>query len=309
MGRGVVVKILVTGSTGYVGSNLVFKLLKTSHHLGLVVRDSHKASQMFGRNSQVTFIDQNGSDFAKNVKEFNPEVVIHLAAYSTSSDDRPSMQTLINSNILFSTEILDCLKDTDVRLFINTGTFAQFYYNDGNFNSAYLYAATKTAFLSLLDYYQKLINFKVVNVIPYTIYGENDTRRKVFHYILDSLNSPTPIGMTGGEQILDFIYINDVVAFYLTILDRLEELVNNTSSNFQFHLGTGRGTNIKELTGYIEEITGKKANIQWGARPYRENDIMYAVAPISRNIELLDWRAKTKIKEGLKNMLKKDRYI
>ncbi|MCD8500370.1 MAG: NAD(P)-dependent oxidoreductase [Bacillaceae bacterium] len=300
-------KILMTGSTGYVGSNLVFRLLKTSHQLGLIVRDRHKAIQMFGRQKEVTLIDQNINDFAKKVKEFNPEVVVHLAAYSTSSDDRPRMQMLINSNILYSTEILNCLKDTDVRLFINTGTFAQFYYNDGDFNSAYLYAATKTAFLSLLDYYQKLIGFNVVNVIPYTIYGEHDTRKKVFHYIIDSLNSPTPIGMTAGEQILDFIYINDVVDFYMRLLDRVEDLVSNAKSNSQLHLGSGHGTSIKQLTAYIEDITGERANIQWGARAYRKNDIMYAVAPITRNLELLDWRAKTNLKDGLRKMIEKDR--
>lgn len=299
-------KILLTGATGYVGSNLVFKLLKGSHHLGLVVRDVKKATDMFLGSNNVTLIDQNIKPLKDSVEKFNPEILIHLAAYSTSGDDYESMKTLINTNILYSTEILDAIKDCDVRLFINTGTFAQYYYNDGDLESAYLYAATKTAFRSLLDYYQKLSGYQVINVIPYTIYGENDTRKKVFHYIIGSLDSPTPIGMTGGEQILDFIYIDDVVDFYLRLIERVEILINNQLPSVQLHLGTGHGTSIKELTVYIEEITGKKANIQWGARPYRENDIMYAVAPISRNLELLDWRTATPLKKGLMNMIKRD---
>lgn len=44
----------------------------------------------------------------------------------------------------------------------------------------------------------------------------------------------------------------------------------------------------------------KKCNINWGGRPYRERDIMYAVAPIAKNMPLIGWKAKIGISEGIK---------
>ncbi|WP_227938055.1 NAD-dependent epimerase/dehydratase family protein [Alkalihalobacillus deserti] len=295
--------VLITGATGYVGRNLIFALTKMSHTIGLLVRDMEKANDLFGEHENIKLIDQNVNLLKTSIEEFNPKVVIHLATHSTSSDDYENMRSLINTNILYSTEILDALKNCQVRLFINTGTFAEYYYSDGNLESAYLYAATKTAFRSILDYYKKIIGFNVINVIPYTIYGENDTRKKVFHYLLEALDSPSSIHMTAGEQILDLIYIDDVVDFFITILNNINTLSQFTNYSLDLHLGTGIGTSIKELTNYIETITNKKANIHWGAKPYRKFDIMYAVAPISKNIELLGWRAKTPLVKGLQKLI------
>ena len=57
----------------------------------------------------------------------------------------------------------------------------------------------------------------------------------------------------------------------------------------------------------MEIIFGKKIKAKWGGMDYRKFDTMYAVAPIAKNIEILNWRAKISIVEGL-NILKQDIY-
>lgn len=70
------------------------------------------------------------------------------------------------------------------------------------------------------------------------------------------------------------------------------------------HLGTGIGHSIREVAYIIEKETGKKANINWGALPYRDRDIMYAVAPIGKNVECTGWRCKINIQEGINKYIK-----
>jgi len=136
--------------------------------------------------------------------------------------------------------------------------------------------------------------------VPYTIYGLNDTRKKVMDYIMDALDVKEPIEMTKGEQVLDFIYITDVADFYLALIENIKSLKGDYH---EYHLGTGKGTKIKLVAEMVEVISGKKANIKWGALHYRKMDVMKAVALSEKAEKELGWKAKVTIKDDLKMMI------
>ena len=71
----------------------------------------------------------------------------------------------------------------------------------------------------------------------------------------------------------------------------------------EFHLGTGKGTSVREVAAIMEQIAGKHCNINWGGRPYRDTDIMYSVAPIGQNHNC-GWTAKVNLKSGVEQFLK-----
>ena len=76
-------KILITGATGCIGSNLVNTLLQNStYHLALVVRDTNKAKSLFY--DKVSCISSKCKDFKEKIVDFSPDIVIHLASYSSS---------------------------------------------------------------------------------------------------------------------------------------------------------------------------------------------------------------------------------
>jgi len=293
-------RVLITGSTGFVGRHLVPKLLNESHGVLEITRDLNKSICLYS-NSTSKYLyrpdDQDGLRAA--IKDFNPEVVIHLASYLTSLDDYSVLLELLNTNIIFFSCILDALKGVDLKLFINTGTFAEFSKSDGLFDPAYLYAATKTASRSFLNYYSKICNFKQITVVPYTIYGGIDTRKKVIDTIYDSLDRKEPIDMTAGEQILDFVHIDDVTDFYLFLINRFKDM----SNNLNVHLGTGVGTNLRQLAKIFENKTGKIANINWGRKPYRPLDVMYAVVDKKSFDSCFNWRPIVSIELGI------DKYL
>ena len=166
---------------------------------------------------------------------------------------------------------------------------------------AYLYSATKTAFRQFVEYYSQLYSFKYVQLVPYTIYGGKDTAKKLIDYIIEATTSDTPVDMTLGEQVLDFTHVEDVAGFFLHLIRNLD-LFAGIRNGEEFHIGTGRGTSPRELAAIVEREFGKKCNINWGGRPYRPMDTMYAVAPIAKNLELLKWRAKVSVEEGVRRM-------
>jgi len=295
-------RILITGATGFIGRNLVPHIYSKFNHkknIAILVRNSMKSTGLFEGLEYLSIIDSTKYNYKQEIKDFNPEIVIHLATLSTSSDKEEFIDSLISSNIEMGTHLLDALKGTKIKYFINIGTFAEYYYNDSELSSAYLYSATKTAFRTILKYYQQTLDFKWINVIPYTVYGAEDTKMKVIDYIISSLDVKNPVQMTKGEQRLDFIHIEDVVEFFVTLIENIHKITQNFT---EFHLGTGKGTSIRELTHLIETIYLSTANIEWGGLPYRQNDILQAIAPTSKNKEFLNWESKIDLQNGIRKM-------
>ncbi|MDD2509027.1 MAG: NAD(P)-dependent oxidoreductase [Aliarcobacter skirrowii] len=291
-------KILVTGATGFVGKHLIQKL--RDFDVRFVVRNINTE---YSKDRQIVYNDEKLDVFQKDVKSYNPKIVIHLASYLTSSDDISSIKNIVDSNILFTSILLESLKSTDLELFINTGTFAEYYYNDGKENPAYFYSASKIAIKPIIKYFKNIQGFKTINIIPYTIYGGKSKSKKVIDYILDSLDSKLYLEMTNGEQILDFIHIEDVTDFYVHCVNN----INLLKDEEDYHLGTGKGTSIKGLSNIIEDLTNKKANINWGSKEYRTLDIMRAIAPIYKLEKELNWKPKVSIKDGIKKILEEEK--
>ena len=123
--------------------------------------------------------------------------------------------------------------------------------------------------------------------------------------IIESLDAPAAIEMTGGEQILDFIHVDDISRFLIYVIQNHCSFCMLEKNGEDFHLGTGRGTTVREVAKIIESVSKRRCNINWGARAYRDRDTMYAVAPIAKNIELIQWKAQIELKVGIERYLNK----
>lgn len=292
--------IIVTGATGFVGRHLVPVLIQQGHAILELTRDAAKSTKLYGKGTIQHVLTEEQPALETAVKEFKPDVVLHLASFLTSGDSYADMEKLIHSNLIYLCRILDALKSSPPKLFINTGTFAEYHKGDGVAEPAYLYAATKTASRSFIEYYSKAYRFNYTTVIPYTIYGGTDSQKKIIDYMYDSLNHTETLALSPGEQILDFIHIQDVVDFYVTLINQYERI----DSRSTFYLGSGKGHSLKEVAALMESLENKKCNIQWGGKSYRPADVMYAVANTSAQYHLFKWRPKVSLEQGLQAYLK-----
>lgn len=295
-------KILVTGATGFVGRTLIPYLIEKGwSDVSILVRNVAKACKLFGNITNLNIIEMR-EGWQDRVTKLNPDAVIHMATCFSGKSDYDTATEIINSNILLTTHLLESLKNTDCKYFINTGSFSEFQYGAGKFKPNNLYSASKTAVRPIIQYYQSIINFKWINVVVYSPYGRYNPQKKVIDYLIDAVDSPKSIAFSGGEQILDFIHVDDIASFYSTLLYELSEL---NADKYEFHLGTGGGISIREAAKTIEMVYGKTINADWGKLPYRENDIMHAVAPISTNLSFLNWQSRISFDEGIR-ILKED---
>ena len=291
--------ILITGATGYIGSHLVDNLLKNNlNNIAVVTRDVVEAKSVFQDN--VIYISTDERTLKNAIYDFYPNIVIHLASYSTSSDSTSDIKKLIESNILFTSLLLDALSECKIELFINTGSFSEYYYNNEIVSPTYFYSATKTSASNIIDYYSKKNKFKLINAILYTVYGKKAKNKKIIDYAIESLNSTESVKMSDGKQVLDFIHLEDVVEFYTNIVYNFHTLNIRQKDYF---VGTGRGTSIRELVEILEDKTDKKSNIIWGANKSRDIDTKQAIANTVKTSEDLMWSACTNINMGI------DKYL
>ncbi|PLX00618.1 MAG: NAD(P)-dependent oxidoreductase [Marinilabiliales bacterium] len=288
-------KILITGADSFIGSYLIPELLKKSHELLLIGGDKAK---LLSRYNQCLALSHNNPDqnyIIETIRLFDVEIVIHLAAHSTPDDTPEDFKKLINANIMFLGKILEALKNTNLKAFINTGSSTEYLNNNNIPEPAYLYSATKTAASFILKYYAAAYDFKFCTVCPYTVYGGEFTRKKIMDIIYESLDAKKPIDTTPGAQVLDFIHVYDLVRLYLNIVDHYEKVPNETV----FHAGTGNGHSLRDLVRLMEECTNKKANINWGGIEYRKRDVMNAVADTAIQKELFGWEPFIPLREGI----------
>lgn len=298
-------RVALTGITGFVGQNLMPRIIEECPDVEIMTLnlepDLIKAKRMYAW-SQCHHVLTTEMD---KLIEFDPEIVLHLATLTTEQNNTELIHPMIEANIEFGVLLLDALtKCHSIILFVNTGSFAEYRFGPSKINDAYLYAATKSAFRCFCDYYSQLKGFKYITVVPYSIYGGKPTIKRLMDYIIESLDAEQPVNMTAGEQILDFTHVNDLASFYVYIINNLK-LFSQLNNGEEFHIGTGKGTSIRELVCIVEDIFEKKCNINFGGRPYRERDTMHAVAPIAKNLGLVKWRSQINLYDGI-TMIKKE---
>lgn len=285
-------KILITGINGFLGSTIAKQLKYNYDIVGLV----NNKNNLFRIHQENFKIYSSQEDELESVFEEVFFAVIHTATkYEVSND----IKFFLRSNIELPVALMEYCNKTKVNLFFNTDTF----FNNPEYTSySYLssYTLSKKQTLEWLRLISKTATCKIVNMKLFHMYGNGDSPRKFFHSTISKLkNNEKFIDMTDGNQIRDFIYVEDVVSAYEFLLESYEEL-----KTFQeFEVGTGINNSIKEVSNLIKKITNSKTELRFGVLNYRDGEIMKAEMS-NRSLLDMGWRPKFSLEQGLLLMCK-----
>jgi len=289
---------LITGAAGFVGSHLVRRLAAEGWRVHIVVRPG----------SDLTILDDTRHLFAVHrhdgttagmlsiVEEIRPMVVFHLASLFLAHHQHKDIEPLIVSNVLFSTQLVEAMTSSNVYNLINTGTSWQHYENK-DYNPVCLYAATKQAFESILQFYIETTALKTITLKLFDTYGPRDPRSKLFSLLRDAAHKQITLAMSPGEQLIDIVYIDDVITAYMIAAERL---INNKVNQMEsYALRSGEPLKLRDLVEIYGRVTGKSLRVEWGRRPYREREVM---VPWNAGLLLPGWRAEVKPEDGIREM-------
>ena len=230
------------------------------------------------------------------VAEAKPDVVFHLASLFLAQHEPKDVEALVLSNVLFGSQLLEAMRVNGVSQIVNTGTSWQHYNND-DYNPACLYAATKQAFEDILAYYAEAASIKAVTLQLFDTYGPGDTRPKLFHLLNKTARSHETLAMSPGEQLIDLVYIDDVIDAYLCAIAALGVL---PVGHHVYAVSSGKPLPLRELVSIYEKVVGVNLPIDWGKRAYRPREVM---APWNRGRALAGWYPKVGLVEGIRRII------
>ncbi|AXU48573.1 NAD-dependent epimerase/dehydratase family protein [Clostridioides difficile] len=266
-------KVVLTGGSGYIGSNLARKLYTLGYDIYVIVRQDSRLDLIcdIEKNINIYYFDGKILSLNNFMNEIKPDLVIHLASLFINEHTTLQIDELINSNILFSTQLIETSLRANVKYFINTGTHWQ-NYNGENYNPVNLYAATKEAFQNICKYYSEVTDMSIITIKLIDTYGPYDPRPKIMNLLKDIYFNKKTLNMSSGEQELGLLYIEDVIKAYLIAIEKIQKM--NPKECRTFFALPKKIYSLREVVDIFQCAVGEKLDINWGKRPYRKREIM-----------------------------------
>lgn len=287
-------RALISGATGFVGGHLARGLMQRGWEVHAIVRDTSSGALPEG----LVAHSHDGGTGGMNdiVKAAAPDVVFHLASLFLAEHSPDDLEPLIRSNVLFGSQLLEAMCAAGVTRLVNTGTSWQ-HYENSDYNPVCLYAATKQAFEAIAEYYVQTCSMNVVTLKLFDTYGPGDRRKKLFALLRQISHDGTELNMSGGEQLIDVVYIDDVVEAYVAAAELL--LGGDVAGSAEYAVSSGAPMSLRALVQRYSAVTGRRLNINWGARPYRPREVM---VPWDKGQPTPGWEPKVGLDDGIRRL-------
>lgn len=291
-------KCIITGATGYIGSHVLKHLLSKGWEIHIIADPRFGYDNIKEVLSQIDVFEYVGNinDLCSYFRRVQADVVFHLAAAVITNYKPEQVHVLIQSNILFGTEVLEAMKSSNTRFIVSTGSYWQ-NYNSDDYNPVDLYAATKEAYEKIVQYYVDAFGIRHINLRLFDVYGEDDKRPKLWNTLKAIAGTEKRLAVSPGEQRLDLIHISDVCTAYETAYYALKE--NETITDETYGVRTGITYSLRDAIGLLERSIGKKILVDFGAKPYKEREVM---KPCDRYHYLPNWKAAVTLEEGFRRL-------
>lgn len=286
-------KILLTGASGFLGSALALHWLNAGQKVALLLRPTSQLHRLHGSDAAFD-IGRCATDTEVDafVRQVQPEIVVHTAcAYGRQGET--SLQ-LFDANLRLGMVIMEALQHTAQSVsFINTGSALA--------PEVSPYALSKHQFAQWgrMLATQSPDKLRFVNVLLQHMYGPGDDLSKFTTHVLHACYRNEPaIKLTAGEQARDFIYIDDVVSAYDTLMTQCNQL----DAALDIEVGSGVAPAIREFVETAHYLTASRTKLLFGALPYRVNEAMHCLANVQR-IKKLGWKPMFDLETGLKKTI------
>lgn len=285
--------VIVTGASGFIGTHLVNRLLELEFDVIAVTRKLKKEAQI-QRENLIWIEWSNLSDFLKSIPN-TPIGIIHLAtAYGRNGESLTSVE---EANVMQPLQLLQLAVKYNIKKFLNADSF----FGKPEFNYQHLrpYIITKDSFKKWGELIANQTGLYFINMRLEHVYGPGDGKDKFVPYIVNSLLSEQEyIKCTDCTQKRDFIYVDDVVSAFITVLNK--EL---PSKFLEFEVGCGISLPIKTFLEKLKSNLPKSKSVfKFGSVPQRENEILDSKANDSLS-KTLGWKTCYDIDSGIVNLL------
>ncbi len=303
-------KIFVTGGAGFIGSNLVDKLLALGHNVVAFDNFDSFYSEAIKRenitdalkNPNYSLIEGNILNKEKlyeSLKTTLPDAVIHLAGKVGVRPSIENPEAYYETNVTGTLNVLECMRKTNNKKLIfassssvyGNNTKVPFSETDTVDNPISPYAASKKAAELLCHTYHHLYGFDIFCLRFFTVYGPRQRPDLAIHKFFHAILSNKPITLYGdGTTARDYTYIDDITEGVVSAFNKQKgyEIIN---------LGGSQPIKLKDLIKLIELTTGKVALIKKAES--QQGDVNITFADIDKARIELGYNPHKDIRKGM----------
>lgn len=320
-------KVLVTGSAGFIGFHLTKRLLEDGFEISGIdnLNDYYDVKLKKHRLAQISqtarfIFNQLDLADARNLRRcietFEPEVVVHLAAQAGVRYSLENPLAYVNSNLVGFVNLMEaCARVASLRHFVFASSSSVYGANskvpfseqDSVDHPISLYAATKKSNELIAHSYSHLYGTPVTGLRFFTVYGPWGRPDMAYFKFTDSIVRGEPIEVYNhGHMQRDFTYIDDVVEAIVRVLDtppRLtiqQESAGTLLSNARYkiyNLGNHQPVELLKFVEILERALGIKAPKTF--LPMQPGDVVSTYAQMDDLYEATAFRPTTPLEEGL----------
>ncbi len=299
-------KILITGVTGFIGSNVASHLANEDHEIYGVTTSERYNWRLEDRKDIIRLVSSDVSSYERTcstVENIRPDGIINCAQYGAYPTEK-SNNAIFETNVGGLFNILDVSNKFHVSWLINCGT--SFEYSGSkesiaesmpsNPNSSY--GISKAIGSNMLDLYSKILNTKLMTLRIFQAYGPFEPKGRLVPYLLYNLINNLDIHLNNPYLERDFVYIKDIATAFSNAI----RAIDNLGTHEIINIGTGIYTSIHDFTNIGKQVIDSSSHISVGSSVSKPEDRVDRIyADISKAIKLLNWFPKFQVMDGIKD--------
>jgi len=301
---------VVTGGTGFIGSALVRRLVVAGARVLCLMRDKPRsdASLALLRGAEVVRLSSfHASEMEGCLREFSADVIFNLASYGARQEDRDP-EALLEGNVGLVARLVSAAASAAPKRFIHAGSCSEYGASLANeifFTEAQplrpesVYGGAKAAAEFYGNTLARWLGVAFVTLRLFGVFGVGEGPQRLIPYLINRLQVNEPVDLTPGEQVRDFLYVDDVVeAFIVAAQD------NGLTPYTAYNVCSGKPVRIREIGTLVADVMQKpRSLLQWGKRPYRRDEAMWIVGDNRRFTHATAWRPRVSLPDGIRRMV------
>ncbi|MCA1393362.1 NAD(P)-dependent oxidoreductase [Bradyrhizobium sp. IC3123] len=297
------VNVLVTGASGFIGAHLVARLLSEGRRVTVLARSSSALPPEWDDRISVIACDDFTERGLRRLLHAPFDTVFHLAAYGVRPNHR-DIDEMIRINVELPATLVRLCTEWRARM-IMAGTFSEYrspstqepLTEDSPLEQGKLYGSSKAAGGLMASAIAKSngTDFRLLRL--FKVYGAGEAPHRLLPALVSGLTKRERVAISAGTQILDFVYIDDVIEAML----RADSHCRDKGGIATWNVSTGRAHSVRDFAERVAAAMGADASLLgFGAINMRRDDEPWLVGSPDLLRSELGWQPSVGLDEGVR---------
>lgn len=286
-------RILITGASGFVGSNMTRYFVENGYDVHILTRETSnlwRIKDIYGKLSDWKVDLKDKIKLREVIKKINPEYIIHNAMYGGKPLEN-DIDKIIEANLKGTINLVEALRDIDYKVFINTGSSSEYGEKTEKMketdicNPTTIYGITKLAGTIFCQNEARKYNKNIGTIRLFSIFGNYEDKGKFFPDVILNLLDNKNVELSNPKNVRDFIHIDEVVQMYAKIISEEIKIQGEI-----FNCGYGKERTLGEVVEKVRAYLKVEGKIIFGAKDSREFEVKKWESDISKAKKVLNWK-------------------